>query len=46
MEECNVLQEETKNIGKETRFIVLSQDEIAQMMKKAAREGAIEGIAG
>ena len=45
MEECNVLQEETKNIGKETRFIVLSQDEIAQMMKKAAREGAKEGIA-
>ena len=45
MEECNVLQEETKNIGKETRFVVLSQDEIAQMMKKAAREGAKEGIA-
>lgn len=29
----------------EAKFVVLSEDEIAQMMKKAAREGAKEGIA-
>lgn len=45
MTECKAVQEDQVNVDCETRFVVLSQDEIAQMMKKAAREGAKEGIA-
>ena len=29
----------------ETKFVVLTEEEITKMMKKAAREGAKEGIA-
>lgn len=45
MIESKETQEELKKPETEQRFVVLSQEEIAQMMKKAAREGAKEGIA-
>lgn len=44
MIESKETQEELKKPETEQRFVVLSQEEIAQMMKKAAREGAKEGI--